>query len=116
MHARPAAHFSQVAGKFNERGLTIFGIIEEADIAKISKFVEDMGDNMDYTVAIDLNMAVNQSASLTYRIALGCPYGNTIRDEYFTRDMLRLVTASIFVVTAAVSQFVIAPGPLASQN
>lgn len=51
-----------MAQKFKERGLIILGVTKETDIAKIDKFVETMGDKMNYTVAIDINSAVTTGA------------------------------------------------------
>jgi thiol-disulfide isomerase/thioredoxin len=47
-------HLSEVQAKFKDKGVTIIGISDETE-DKVNPFVKDMGDKMDYVVAVDNN-------------------------------------------------------------
>ncbi|MBN2375618.1 MAG: redoxin family protein [Sedimentisphaerales bacterium] len=59
-------HLTEVQKNYKDKNVTIVGISNE-DTAKVKKFVKDMGDKMDYTVAID----TNRTASKYYMDAFG---------------------------------------------
>ncbi|KAJ3194802.1 hypothetical protein HK101_001862 [Irineochytrium annulatum] len=46
-------HLSVLAKKFSHRDIYFVGITDETDEAKVTAFVKDMGDRMDYSVALD---------------------------------------------------------------
>ena len=46
-------HLTKVQKEYAGQGVTLIGITNETDSKKVRGFVEDMGDQMDYTVAID---------------------------------------------------------------
>jgi len=49
-------HLTEVQRKFKDQGLIIVGVTNEKDDSnKITDFVNDMADKMDYTVAIDVD-------------------------------------------------------------
>lgn len=52
-----------MAAKYFNRGLTVLGVTNESDVSKIERFVESMGSDMDYTVAIDAGGAVSKGAA-----------------------------------------------------
>lgn len=47
-------HLSELQAKFKDKGVTIIGISDETE-AKVNPFVKDMGNKMDYVVAVDKN-------------------------------------------------------------
>ena len=59
-------HLSEVQKNHKDKNVTIIGISDE-ETATVKKFVEEMGDKMDYTVAID----TNGTASKYYMDAFG---------------------------------------------
>ena len=59
-------HLSEVQKNYKDKNVTIVGISNES-AAKVKKFVKEMGDKMDYTVAID----TNRTASKYYMDAFG---------------------------------------------
>ena len=48
-------HLTELQKKYKEKGVQIIGVsVSEQDQKKVEPFVEDMGDKMDYAVALDL--------------------------------------------------------------
>jgi len=47
---------TEIAKKYRDGGVVIIGVTNEADLDKVSSFVRDMGDKMDYVVAQDEEM------------------------------------------------------------
>ncbi len=47
-------HLTEIQKKFKDKGVTIIGISDETE-AEVNPFVKQMGDKMDYVVAIDKN-------------------------------------------------------------
>lgn len=46
--------------KLKPHGVNIVGVTTETDVPKIERFVQSMGDKMDYTVALDVRGSVNK--------------------------------------------------------
>lgn len=46
-------HLTELAKKYRDRGAIIVGVTNETDLEKVSKFVADQGDKMNYVVAQD---------------------------------------------------------------
>ncbi len=63
---RSIPHLTELQKEFKDKGVTIIGISNEA-IDVVRPFVKDMGNNMDYTVAVD----VDGQASKNYMQAFG---------------------------------------------
>ncbi|RUP47169.1 hypothetical protein BC936DRAFT_146061 [Jimgerdemannia flammicorona] len=54
-------HITEVAHKYKTKDVTIVGVTNEQDENTVKNFVEDMGDKMDYTVAIDLERSARNA-------------------------------------------------------
>lgn len=52
-------HLTELQKNYKDKKVTFIGITNEKDSAKVKKFVGDLGDKMDYTVAIDADRAVS---------------------------------------------------------
>lgn len=56
-------HLTEMAHKFKKDGVTMIGISSsDKDLETVQKFVEKMGDKMDYTVAVDRKVAAEEGA------------------------------------------------------
>lgn len=52
-------HLTEVQAKFKNQGVTVIGITSEKDPEKVSTFVAEQGEHMDYTVAMDTEGTVS---------------------------------------------------------
>lgn len=52
-------HLTELQKNYKDKKVTFIGITNERDSAMVKKFVDDLGDKMDYTVAIDADRAVS---------------------------------------------------------
>lgn len=59
-------HLTELQRKFADRGVVVIGVSDETS-AKVKPFVDEMGDKMDYTVALDLD----RKTSAAYMQAFG---------------------------------------------
>jgi len=46
-------HLTEIQKQFKDKGVTVIGISNEADIEKVKSFVTEQGEKMNYTVAVD---------------------------------------------------------------
>jgi thiol-disulfide isomerase/thioredoxin len=58
-------HLSELQARYKDKGVTIIGISDE-DIGTVRPFVENMGEQMDYTVAVDKTGQVNENYMKAY--------------------------------------------------
>lgn len=58
-------HLTELQRKFADRGVVIIGVSDET-AAKVRPFVDEMGDRMDYTVAVDRNRATFDAYMKTF--------------------------------------------------
>ncbi|MBN2514058.1 MAG: redoxin domain-containing protein [Sedimentisphaerales bacterium] len=66
-------HLTEVQKKFKDQGVTVVGISNEArSIEKVKAFVAEQGDNMNYTVAVDVAGTVEAGYMKAYQ-QLGIP-------------------------------------------
>eukprot|EP01116_Phalansterium_solitarium_P022729 TRINITY_DN761_c0_g1_i1.p2 TRINITY_DN761_c0_g1~~TRINITY_DN761_c0_g1_i1.p2 ORF type:complete len:205 (+),score=77.71 TRINITY_DN761_c0_g1_i1:86-700(+) len=65
-------HISQVQSKYKDKDVVVIGITQEHDAAKVKKFVDGMGAQMDYHVAVDTDGSASQLMA-TYNVS-GIPH------------------------------------------
>lgn len=60
-------HITEMQKKYKDKGVVFIGISDEKT-EKVKKFVEDMGDKMDYTVAVDAEKATGKAYMEAFKI------------------------------------------------
>lgn len=61
-------HLTEMQKKFKNKGVVFVGVTnEQKDLGKVKSFVQDMGDKMDYTVAVDDGNATFDAYMKTYK-------------------------------------------------
>lgn len=60
-------HLTKLQAKYADKGVTVIGITNETDTAKVKAFIEKQGDDMAYTVAIDANRKVTANYMQAYQ-------------------------------------------------
>ncbi len=72
-------HLTEMQKKFKDRGVVFVGVSDEK-LATVQKFVEKMGDKMDYTVAVDQDRQTSDGYMKAYSIN-GIPHAFIVDKE-----------------------------------
>jgi len=72
-------HLTEVQAKFKDKGVVVIGVSDET-LAKVQPFVDNMGDKMDYAVAIDKNRQTSRGYMEAFGIN-GIPHAFIVNRE-----------------------------------